>query len=262
MEEKNILLNSTKENKNEQDDEDEWESIPENEQTEETKDVLYRLNFEGASKIKLDIHKMKNFHSFKMKKLDLKEKDSFKKLDKYIKEKYIPNISIKQNENSNPYATILNNDYVIKKRPEIGTCLIYELNDENQEVKLIGASDTWYETTIFKQKIYPRKKKIKTIINNAKINKGITKKLKKDKKNIKEDKSSDNNNDNKIENVNKNYLKKKRKRRKKSKYTKNSTVIEIKRIFDKQQQQPQQQQQLQQQQNINTNNNNINEDKK
>ena len=68
--------------------------------------------------------------------------------------------------------------------------------------------------------------------------------------------------DNKIENVNKNYLKKKRKRRKKSKYTKNSTVIEIKRIFDKQQQQPQQQQQLQQQQNINTNNNNINEDKK
>ena len=260
--EKNILINSTKENKNDQEEEDEWESIPENEQTEETKDVLYRLNFEGASKIKLDIHKMKNFHSFKMKKLDLKEKDSFKKLDKYIKEKYIQNISIKQNENSNPYATILNNDYVIKKRPEIGTCLIYELNDENQEVKLIGASDTWYETTIFKPKIYPRKKKIKTIINNAKINKGITKKLKKDKKNIKEDKSSDNNNDNKIENVNKNYLKKKRKRRKKSKYTKNSTVIEIKRIFDKQQQQPQQQQQLQQQQNINTNNNNINEDKK
>ena len=247
MEENNILLNSTKENKNEQ--------------TEETKDVLYRLNFEGASKIKLDIHKMKNFHSFKMKKLDLKEKDSFKKLDKYIKEKYIPNISIKQNENSNPYATILNNDYVIKKRPEIGTCLIYELNDENQEVKLIGASDTWYETTIFKPKIYPRKKKIKTIINNAKINKGITKKLKKDKKNIKEDTNSDNN-VNKNENVNKNYLKKKRKRRKKSKYTKNSTVIEIKRIFDKQQQQPQQQQQLQQQQNINTNNININEDKK
>lgn len=258
--EKNIINNIKLTSVNKE--EDEWESIPENEQTEETKDVLYRLNFEGASKIKLDIHKMKNFHSFKMKKLDLKEKDSFKKLDKYIKEKYIPNISIKQNENSNPYATILNNDYVIKKRPEIGTCLIYELNDENQEVKLIGASDTWYETTIFKPKIYPRKKKIKTIINNAKINKGITKKLKKDKKNIKEDTNSDNNNDNKIENVNKNYLKKKRKRRKKSKYTKNSTVIEIKRIFDKQQQQPQQQQQLQQQQNINTNNNNINEDKK
>ena len=84
MEEKNILLNSTKENKNEQDEEDEWESIPENEQTEETKDVLYRLNFEGASKIKLDIHKLKNYHSLKVKKLDLKEKESFKKLDKYI----------------------------------------------------------------------------------------------------------------------------------------------------------------------------------
>jgi len=260
--ENNISLNSPKENNNEKNDEDEWESIPENEQTEETKDVLFRLNFEGASKIKLDIHKMTNFHSLKMKKLDLKEKESFKKLDKYIKEKYIQNISIKQNENSNPYATILNNDYIIKKRPEIGTCLIYELNDENQEVKLIGTSDTWYETTIFKPKIYPRKKPIKNIIKNPKINKSITKILKKDKKKIKEN-PNDDNNVNKNEKVNKNYLKKKRKRRRKLKYTKNSTIIEIKRIFDKQQQQQQQTQpQQEQQQQQNTNNNNINEEKK
>ena len=37
-------------------DEDEWESIPENEQTEETKDILYRLKIEGASKVKLDLN--------------------------------------------------------------------------------------------------------------------------------------------------------------------------------------------------------------
>ena len=245
--EKHSLLNSNKENKNEQDEEDEWESIPENEQTEETKDVFYRLNFEGASKIKLDIHKLKNYHSLKVKKLDLKEKESFKKLDKYIKEEYIPNISIKQNDNSNPYATILNNDYVIKKRPEIGTCLIYELDDENQEVKLLGKSDTWYETTIFKPKIYPHKKSIKNIINNPKINKNLTHKLKKEKMNINKDTNADTN-----ANANKKFLKKKRKRRRKSKYTKNSTIIEIKRIFDKQQQQ---------QQNINNINNN-NEEKK
>ena len=237
---KKVSFNLPQENK----EEDEWESIPENEQTEETKDVLYRLNIEGASKVKLDIHKLKNFHSLKMKKLDLNEKESFKKLDKYIKEKYIPNISIKQNDNSNPYATILNNDYIIKKRPEIGTCLIYELNDENQEVKLIGTSDTWYETTVFKPRSYSHKTPIRKMINNQKTLGSISKKIKKDKKkNIKANSSEDKN---KNENINKNLLKKKRKRRRKSKYTKNSTVIQYKRIFDEQQ---------------NTNNNNNNEEK-
>ena len=65
--------------------EDDWESIPENEQTEETKDILYRLNIEGASKLKFDLNKKKNYHSLKVKKLIQKEKDSFYELDKYIK---------------------------------------------------------------------------------------------------------------------------------------------------------------------------------
>ena len=221
--------------------EEDWESIPSQEQTEETKDVYFRLNFEGASKVKLDIHKLKNYHSLKMKKLDLKEKESFYNLDKYIKEKYIPNISINQNYNSNPYITILNNDYLIKKRPEIGTCLIYELNEKEKVAKLIGKSDTWYESTIFKPKLNANKKKIIKKNNNInnKINKTLNfnKKIKKEKN--KEEKDILNNNK-----ENDNVLKKKRKRRKKSKYIKNSTVIEIKRIFDKPE--------------INNNNNDIN----
>jgi len=213
-------------------DEDEWESIPENEQTEETKDVLYRLNLEGASKVKLDLNKKKNFHSFKVKKLNQKEKESFYELDKYIKEQYIPNISINQNYGSNPYATISNKDFIIKQHPEIGTCLIYEMNDVNQEANLIGKSDTWYETTIFKPKISSHKKKqIKSNLNSIKINKSVnlTKKIKKEKEalNVK-----DNNKNIDNTNINKTFLKKKRKRKKKIRYTKNSTVFELKRIFD------------------------------
>ena len=215
-------------------DEDEWESIPENEQTEETKDILYRLNIEGASKLKFDLNKKKNYHSLKVKKLIQKEKDSFYELDKYIKEEYIPNISIKQNYNSNPYATILNNDFILKQHPEIGTCLIYEMNDSNQEAKLIGKSNTWYETTIFKPKIPSyRKKPIKNNLKTIKVNKSSNlPKINKKEKNDLNKKEIKNENININTNANKTFLKKKRKRKKKIKYTKNSTVFELKRITD------------------------------
>ena len=226
--EKNLINNIklTSDNK----EEDEWESIPENEQTEETKDILYRLNIEGASKVKLDLNKKKNFHSLKVKKLIQKEKDSFYELNKYIKEQYIPNITINQNYNSNPYAVISNKDFIIKQHPEIGTCIIYEMNDLDQEANLIGKSDTWYETTIFKPKISPYKNnQIKSNLNSIKINKNmnLTKKIKKEK-----DVTKDKNNSIDNTNINKTFLKKKRKRKKKIRYTKNSTVFELKRIFD------------------------------
>ena len=226
--EKNIINNIKLTSVNKE--EDEWESIPENEQTEETKDILYRLNIEGASKVKLDLNKKKNFHSLKVKKLIQKEKESFYELDKYIKEQYIPNITINQNYNSNPYAVISNKDFIIKQHPEIGTCLIYEMNDLDQEANLIGKSDTWYETTIFKPKITTYKKKqIKNNLNSIKINKNmnLTKKIKKGKDVIKDKNNSIDNT-----NINKTFLKKKRKRKKKIKYTKNSTIFELKRIFD------------------------------
>ena len=216
--------------------EDEWESIPEKEQNEDTKDILYRLNIEGASKIKLDLYKKKHFHSLKVKKLDSKEKESFYDLEHYIKEEYMPNITINQNYNANPYASILNNDYIIKKHPEIGTCLIFEMDDKKQEANLIGKSDTWYETTVIKPKI--RQKINKN--NNFKISKSlILIKKKKKEQSINNNNSNSNinfNSNNINENKNITFLKKKKKRKKKIKYTKNSTIIEIKRIFDNQDQ--------------------------
>ena len=208
-----------------EDDENDWESIPENEKTDETKDILYRLNIEGASKVKLDLHRMKNYHSLKLKRLESKEIESINELDKYIKEKYMTNITINNNNNSNPYITILKNDYILKKRPEIGTCLIYELDDINKEANLIGKSDTWYEATTFKPKLVLRKSLNNTkSLGVPKISKNLIKKIKNEKLNkIGENKGYSN------------LINKKRKRkrkRKKIKYPKDSTVIEIKRIFD------------------------------
>ena len=224
MDEKNDYI-IKKDEKTDEEDENDWESIPENEKTEETKDILYRLNIEGASKVKIDLHRMKNYHSLKLKRLESKEIESINELDKYIKEKYMTNITINKNNNSNPYITILNNDYVLKKHPEIGTCLIYELDDMNKEANLIGKSDTWYEATTFKPKTLLKKPMNNTkSLGVSKISKNLIKKIKNEKLNkIGENKGYSN------------LINKKRKRkrkRKKIKYPKDSTVIEIKRIFD------------------------------
>ena len=222
MDESNINI-IKKDEKTDEDNENDWESIPENEKIEKTKDILYRLNIEGASKVKIDLHRMKNYHSLKLKRLESKEIESINELDKYLKEKYIPNIKINNNNNLNPYITILNNDYVLKKHPEIGTYLIYELDDINKEANLIGQSDTWYEATTFKAKAVLRKPINKTkSLGVPKISKNLIKKLKNGKMSkINENKGYSN------------LISKKRKRkRKKIKYPKDSTVIEIKRIFD------------------------------
>ena len=218
-------IKKKEEKENDENDEDEWESIPENEKTEETKDILYRLNIEKASKVKIDFHKLKNYHSIKVKRLEQKEKESYYNLDKYIKEKYMPNITINNDSNGNPYLTILNTDYILKKNPEVGTYLIYEMDDTNKEANLIGKSDTWYEATIVKPKLVLKKNMNKSSIqNNVKLNKTINffkNKILKLNKNEK--------------NNNSKFLNKKRKRKKKKrKYPKDSTVIEIKRIFDNQ----------------------------
>ena len=224
MDEKNDYI-IKKDEKTDEDDENDWESIPENEKNEKTKDILYRLNIEAASKVKLDLHRMKNYHSLKLKRLESKEIESINELDKYIKEKYMTNITINKNNNSNPYITILKNDYILKKRPEIGTCLIYELDDINKEANLIGKSDTWYEATTFKPKLVLRKSLNNTkSLGVPKISKNLIKKIKNEKLNkIGENKGYSN------------LINKKRKRkrkRKKIKYPKDSTIIEIKRIFD------------------------------
>jgi hypothetical protein len=208
--------------KTEENEEDDWESISENEKTEENKDILHRLSIEKAAKVKLDIHKLKNYHSIKVKKLEKKEIESFYDLDAYIKEKYLPNISINNISNSNPYISILNTDYILKKNPEIGTYLIYELDDEKLEANLIGKSDTWYEATFVKPKSTLKKPVNLLKTQNKKFNKGINF----IKKNIVKNSKNENNNISKLLN------KKRKRRRKKRKYPKDSTVIEIKRIFD------------------------------
>ena len=210
-------------NINNKENEEDWEIIPEDEQNEETKEKYIRLNIEGASKLKFDFSQFKNYHTKKLKMLEKKEIESFYDLEQHIKEKYIPNIEINHEYNNNPYISILNNDYLIKKNPEIGTCLIYEIDDKNQELNLIGKSSTWYETTVIKPKL--SLKKTNNIIINKKSNKKIIKSLNLKKIKIGKEKNISMNNS-------KSILRKKRKRKKKRKYHKDTTIIEIKRIFE------------------------------
>lgn len=234
--EKNNENNIINKDEKEGSDNDEWESIPENEITEETKDVFYRLKFENASKVKNDIFKLKLYHSNKVKKLDSKEIESFYALDKYIKEKYINNISFHHQNNEMPYATIIDNDFVVKKHPEIGTNLIYEVDDNKQELKLIGTSNTWYEATVFKPKVKKRIIKIpkRPVINNKSNNKmSVLPEIKQKEKtnlifpndiNYPIFPTHNSNIDG-----NRKLLRRKR-RKKKKRYAKDSTIIQIKRI--------------------------------
>ena len=219
-----------------EDNDDEWESIPENEQlTDETKTTFFRLNLDNASKIKNTIHQMKHFHSNKIRLLDQEEMQSFFELQQYIKTKYLPNITIMNQKNDsnlyNPYIKILNDEYLINTHKEVGTNLIYEIDDNNQELKLIGTSDTWFETTILKPK---KKEIIKKPKNKIVIKKKLGIKVGKNiKKNVDKEKMNENKNSdfNRMK-LNGKYLKRKRKKRK-IKYTKDSTVIEIRRIDNK-----------------------------
>lgn len=214
----------------------EWESIPENEQlTDETKTAFFRLNLDNASKIKNTINQMKHFHSNKIRLLSQKEKQSFLELQQYIKKQYLPNISIKNQKNetklNNPYIKILNDEYLINTRKEIGTNLIYEIDDNNQDLKLLGTSDTWYETTILKPK---KKEVIKKPKNKIIIKKKLGLKITKTNKKIHNKEKIYENKNNNVNNmgINGKFLRRKRKKRK-IKYTKDSTVIEIRRIDNK-----------------------------
>lgn len=234
LEEENKGKNQIIINNDKKEEDDEWESIPENEQNEETKPAFYRFKFENCSKLKTEIFRIKEYHSNKIKKLEPKEIKSFYDLDKYIKENYINNITFYNQNNNLLYTNILGAEHVVKKKPEVGTNLIYEIDEGKEELKLIGTSDTWYEATIFRQK--PRNKVLK-------LKRAVSQPIM--KKKIFEGKI-DNKNENILDNsfsfINKKRkedkksgislaaLKKKKRKRRKIKYTKDSTIIQIKRI--------------------------------
>ena len=207
----------------------EWET--DDEQTQ-----FLRLNFENASKIKNEISKIKKYHTKKIKKLEKKEIESVNEVEKYIKNNILSKISIKNDLNDNkPYLTINQNEFIINDRPECGTNIFFEYNENKKKLEILGKSERFFESNVFKAKkrIFPKKN---IIIKKATVNKG---KLKKHINNNNMDieteidsskKSEGKNNKNKEELNNKIKLTNKKRRRPKRKYIKESTIINIKKI--------------------------------
>lgn len=208
-------MNNSTENKSNNQDEgnDEWE-------TDEEETCYFRLSIEHASKIKNEINKFKLYHSKKIKRLDSEEIKTVHEIDKYLSNEVLPNISFKEDlATKKPYVTINNTDFVVTDKPEIGTNLILEINND-KTIKIIGCAERFYEAGIIKPK--PRSQQKKKLDKP----KEMTNIQPKEKKVFTEQsQKSENKNNNNVKLMNK-----KRRRKPKRKYIKQSTIIEIKKL--------------------------------
>ena len=210
-------------------DDNEWE-------TDEEQTQFLRINFENASKINTEINKRKKYHIKKIKGLEKKEIDSALEVEKYIKNNILPNFSIKTDLNNNkPYLSIGKNDYIINDKPEVGTNVFFSYNENKKRLEILGKSERFLESKIFKVKKRISTKK-NVLINQAKKINRIQQIKKLKNKNsgeidteINTSKNSEGDNKN-VTNKNVKLIGNKRNRRQKRKYIKESTIINIKKI--------------------------------
>ena len=210
-------------------DDNEWE-------TDEEQTQFLRINFENASKINIEINKRKKYHIKKIKELEKKEIDSALEVEKYIKNNILPNFSIKTDLNNNkPYLSIGKNDYIINDKPEVGTNVFFSYNENKKRLEILGKSERFLESKIFKLKKRISTKK-NVLINQVKKKNRIQQIKKLKNKNsgeidteINTSKNSEGDNKN-VTNKNVKLIGNKRNRRQKRKYIKESTIINIKKI--------------------------------
>jgi hypothetical protein len=194
-------------------------------ETDEGSDVYdyMRLKVENVKKIKNDIRKPLRNKAIKYKKIDEEMFEKLKLRDKYFKNKVYPLIQFKDKmytEDEDLNRILLGVEtYNVEKKPEIGSSLIFEINPDN-ELKLVDVSKEYYDVTTKHHYYLPAG------TFNWKTNSVVSRKRKKKPKKIV-----------RKELVVKSDLpkkittnKKKRKKNRKLKHTKNSTIIEIKKI--------------------------------
>ena len=210
-------------------DDNEWE-------TDEEQTQFLRINFENASKINIEINKRKKYNIKKIKGLEKKEIDSALEVEKYIKNNILPNFSIKTDLNNNkPYLSIGKNDYIINDKPEVGTNVFFSYNENKKRLEILGKSERFLESKIFKVKKRISTKKNVLIYQVKKKNRIQQIKKLKNKNSgeidteINTSKNSEGDNKN-VTNKNVKLIGNKRNRRQKRKYIKESTIINIKKI--------------------------------
>lgn len=195
-------------------DSDEWV-------TDEEENAFFRLSIENGSKIKNDINKYKIYHTKKIKRLEQDEINSANEVANYINKEILPTLSVKEDSISNlPYITIKNIELLVNEKPEIGTNLILEVNNDKKDIAVIGTSQRYLEANVFR----PRRR---AVVKKEKINRSSSNK----KKSVKEGKKSGVKEEGeKKGNVIKGGMLKKKRKKPKRRYIKQSTIIEIKKL--------------------------------
>ena len=210
------------------------------------KEIYYRMNIEN-SKIKIELNKIKEFHSKKIKSLDKNELSFIDIKNDYIENIILPEVKVYEDEKKDKIINLMNTEYLLKEKPETGSCLILEIendnNNNNNNLNIIGVNEKYFQIgNLLKQQ------KIKSNIKN---NNKSDKKLKNNNIKTKNKISNNNINNNNINNNNNNninnnninnnninnnitennnkFIGKKRKKSKR-KYIKESTIIKIKKI--------------------------------
>lgn len=183
----------------------------------------YRLKMENVKKIKNELGKSLRNKTFKYKKIDEELYEKLKIRETYFKNKVYPFIQFKDkiySEDESLNKIILDHDrYNVEKKPEIGSCLIFEINRDN-EINLLDVSKEYFDVStkihylpagtlnIKTNTIVRRKRKKKANVINVVKEQAM--------KNLA------------VQGVSKNKKKKKKKRL--VKHKKNSTIIQIKKI--------------------------------
>ena len=175
-------------------DEEEWETDYEGDSERDKENhkggpiEYFRIKYDNVTKVKFQIKKIVNFISKKYKRIDTEAQEKLKVVNKLLNEEIIPTFGIKssklysETEDEFDKVFLVGNEYNLIKKPEIGSCLFFELNTKNNisnNLNLVGVSNEFYEATtkIFKRSRLEEINKPKVIIDKEK--KKINRKKKK-----------------------------------------------------------------------------------
>jgi hypothetical protein len=118
--------------------------------TDDEGEEYYRLKYDNLIKIKTEVGKILKLKSKKYKRMDSEAQEKIKVVKRYIEDNIIPTIGLKSNtlytREDLDKLFIIGEEYNLVKKPEVGSCLIFEIN-QNNNLSLIGTSQEFYEAT-------------------------------------------------------------------------------------------------------------------
>jgi hypothetical protein len=165
-------------------DENQWETDSEN--SDGNPIDYFRIKYDNVTKVKADLQKILKLCTRKYKKIDSEAQEKLKIVNKYLNEEVVPTFGIKSeklySEDEFDKIFLVGNEYNIIKKPEVGSCLIFELTNKNNSsynaqpnnLNLVAVTNDYYEATT---KIFQRSRLEEA--NKPKVKKKVGKEKKK-----------------------------------------------------------------------------------